>query len=1037
MNKKICSCILMLVLVLNFLPMAYAADKKDPYTGFSMALVDGSNSTTYTVSGGFLGYTNNNQQYRYENVDFGVEKPVSVELAVKASAVRVGSNLELRLDSATGPLVADLAVKAGETWGDVIVTGDVLCDISGVHTIYLLTKQCNLDYYTMKFNIAPDTSDFFETYSMKDAFSDIYDSKYRYFINYITSMGISLAYDAGDLLYPDHYITRGQFAYLLGQLAGRSTQTEQISFSDVAEDYVYCESIHNVAAAGLMRGREEGKFYPYEYISLTEAAASVSRLLDYEIIAQKKGGYPGGYQYVAKMTDLFNGLSGVTYLTNGSVARFLKNVITAPYYDVEKINSDGMITYDIVTKGIFYKTKGLCYGKGLLKGNNFSLVNLPDSVLSEDKVLIDDTVFSVGESKANELLGYECEYFYTEDGDMKTITNIFVAERVNLTELDSRYHDVTEINASEISYTDKESGENKKIKLEQCHFIYNNVSLNVPLKSAVTYPFKGNITVIDNPGVCDTVLIKEYVNVKIDGYDEYTGKIIDLISGESYDVKDAHFFLNVDGVSQKASYENIKNGDVGRIYESKNTSGKKVIQLFISNEMVEGVVSELDNDDETITIDSEEYKVDNKTIESLGLSPVRVGFRANFLLNGHGEIISYEFVGEDNIKLGFLITSGEQRHSGISEKPAVKLITKENEIKTYEFAESCKVDGVYHRKGEGILASISTAKNAPVRYRLDEDGKISMLDTVEEAQGKQRGSDPDDMIIKVTSHASNSQLVWQTNWSAFMDKDDSYTMRMMSDKDIVVFTTYGDDETDWGFYPMNTMTSAAFYGDGYSYNAEEKMLNVFVTPKAISSTGDLVLAYDKKMHCLDEDGNEWCYKIIAHRDGTEVSYLVKKDAIKNQLEVLKKGDLILVSDTDGEIEVPISVIAYADGSKSRLYSGGEMPAKVYYDDEEALGATGIATDDWGYFFGSVVRKIDDFVEIKFANANKSEPDYTYFKVNNPSTRITKYIKADDIMVTGRKGTDVQVGDMVCMVMKSKIIKGVHVIADAALAAKIK
>lgn len=86
---------------------------------------------------------------------------------------------------------------------------------------------------------------------------------------------------------PDDTITRAEFAAMLQKSLGLDTSNPNMS-ADVPADSWYAPAVNAAVANGYMRGYGDGTFHPLDNISLSEAAASVSRALcdktsDYDV----------------------------------------------------------------------------------------------------------------------------------------------------------------------------------------------------------------------------------------------------------------------------------------------------------------------------------------------------------------------------------------------------------------------------------------------------------------------------------------------------------------------------------------------------------------------------------------------------------------------------------------------------------------------------------------------------------------------------------------------------------------------------------
>lgn len=1033
MFKKISSLILVIVMLVTLLPNVYAEDKKiNPYEGIALGEdMSGANGTAYQVVSGSIGYLGPDMHFWYNNVDFGKRGPMKVELVLNANKKYGTGTAVFRLDSADGPIFAQLSLD--ETFAEVdavttkTVEMELLMEITGVHTVYMFTAG-NASYRSLNFYEIPDPDSVFTVYDeSKYAFSDIADSKYCYDINLVSGLGFKLADEDATVVDPDGYMPRGKFADLLLGLVDVDDVKERRAFSDVDETHPYYDSINKVAALGYMRGVGDGKFLPNNYITVQDATACVINLLGYGKIAESKGGYSSGHMLVAKQEELLTGLNGVTHLTNGAAARFIKNVIRAEYYEITSVSANGEGIYNRVADGILSKTKKIYRGIGLVEGNDFSLVNSPNTTIPGGAVMINGELFSTGVTYARAMLGYECEYFYKDVDGEKVLVQILPYEKTEKTVLDSLDYNITKISTSEIEYQNKATASEDDLKLDNCRVIYNNVNLDRALSDVISYPFKGKITYVDNVSSADTLIIESYRNILVESYSEETGLLRDKISGETFDTSNWNFFLALDGTEVLTTNAFMKQVDLGMLYLSGNRQGTLTARMIADTTTVTGKVESIDSNG-IATINGEEYTVDTTSVSSLGLNPITAGLSATFSYNTYNEIVFYKVETNTGLQLGYLVSWGVNNSGKFNEECYAKIIGKDNEANAYTFAESAKIDGKRYRKDDNMSASVkASSENAPVRYMLDDEGNIKIFDSI--YQGTTRGSDSDDMLILFSTTAGES-LAWSADWSVFMDRSDNYRMKMISDENTVMFCTYGDEE-DWSFETVSSYSNYNFDGKAYSSNENQSIIDVIVTNKNAASEKRLIVAFDEKSQVVNDD-YEICTKITCHSYNTTYQYVIEDEAIQKQIAVLKKGDLLSVLNDGENIKENIGVVMFADGSKSRAYDGGTLNANIYYTASDKLGTTGDGCNGAGYTAGVITDKFGDFVEIKIV-VGESEPVYSYYKLNTSARLTSKYSKTGNYVETKSLGSDIQVGDIVCVTMYQKTITGVHVIVDATLA----
>jgi hypothetical protein len=90
-----------------------------------------------------------------------------------------------------------------------------------------------------------------------------------------------------DIYSPAKNMTRGEFAALISRSLGLvASDNQAVSFSDVSPSQAVNQNGEIAAAveAGIILGREDGKFYPGKEINRAEAAIMISRALDYAAV---------------------------------------------------------------------------------------------------------------------------------------------------------------------------------------------------------------------------------------------------------------------------------------------------------------------------------------------------------------------------------------------------------------------------------------------------------------------------------------------------------------------------------------------------------------------------------------------------------------------------------------------------------------------------------------------------------------------------------------------------------------------------------
>lgn len=123
-----------------------------------------------------------------------------------------------------------------------------------------------------------DSSDGEAVYEGEQGFEDIENHWANNEINLLYADGKLSGKEEG-LFCPDEKITRAEFAAMMCKTLGLEESSAELYMSDVQAGSWYEKPVNAVAANGYMRGNGDGSFAPEKPITLSEAAASISRAL--------------------------------------------------------------------------------------------------------------------------------------------------------------------------------------------------------------------------------------------------------------------------------------------------------------------------------------------------------------------------------------------------------------------------------------------------------------------------------------------------------------------------------------------------------------------------------------------------------------------------------------------------------------------------------------------------------------------------------------------------------------------------------------
>ena len=183
----------------------------------------------------------------------------------------------------------------------------------------------------------------------------------------------ALAYDAGTLKYlgavpegvtDSTIVTRELLSYSLAKVLMPNAVFDKTvtAFTDVEADNPYSGYIKYISERGIMNGSGNGLFNPKNNVTINELSTVLVKALGYGIVAEAKGGWPGGYTAVAASLKLYSGAdisdSTVTY---GSLKTILLNFLAVPVPKEQIYTQDGNYELALSTSkdALLYAEKNL------------------------------------------------------------------------------------------------------------------------------------------------------------------------------------------------------------------------------------------------------------------------------------------------------------------------------------------------------------------------------------------------------------------------------------------------------------------------------------------------------------------------------------------------------------------------------------------------------------------------------------------------------------------------------------------------------
>ena len=531
---------------------------------------------------------------------------------------------------------------------------------------------------------------------------------------------ISVAEDNNE----DSYITRGDFAYLIGQLMIpelNSYNVSQFVFADVGVDDFYYNSVMHLWNAGIVNGADNLYFYPERKILKSEAMTMAVRLLGYEYRVDTKK----SYESVAASLKLFSDMSDQQYMTSDDAYILMCNILNADIssynlFDGER-NTGEKRTMMSVRLGI-YKTEGQVTDNGIT-----SLYG--ESTTADGKIIVDNVVY-INKSGSNDLLGKYIEGYYREENGEKIL--LFARSTGNSITFDAQ--DIKTFNAPYYEvYSDNDKLKKYTLK-SNFKVVYNGAALSVSSGiepdnlASLLNPELGSVTLISSSGnAYDTVMIRAYEVVVTRAVD-IDKKIIysHLKKPLSVNLTD-YDIVNVYGLNGvRMDFSSITDYNVLYIYKSLNN---EIADIYISSEYISGNVSEFNRKKHIIKIGDKDCEYEPLLTEDIDEN-ILLTSSVTAYMGYDGKIVFIKISHDESALWAYLMNI--DRGKGIADDVKLQLYTERNEVREVSLADNAKVNGIKcksNNEAYDLLISDPYSLNNLVLVLFNSSGQVTNVDT--------------------------------------------------------------------------------------------------------------------------------------------------------------------------------------------------------------------------------------------------------------------------------------------------------------------
>lgn len=740
---------------------------------------------------------------------------------------------------------------------------------------------------------------------------DIAGTKYEEAAELLGALGIMVG-DAEDGAFrPSDNIIRSEMAkvavYSVGLEDVAINSNGSTRFPDVPADHWATGAINVADQQAMVIGDDDGRFRPDDPVTLQEAATIVVRALGYEPAAADKGGYPAGYMYIASSKQLLRGIDGATAepATRGDIAQLIFNALTVNLMEQVTYGTD--VKYEVVDKTLLYDKLNVEKGYGQITGTGETTLT-GGSTTSEDRIQIDDKIFSEGESEARNLLGYNVLYYARIDKttDEKTLIDVRPQSNKNKSvavpakDIVSVTGDANATKTFEYWASDTDRNTKTAQIAGDAVYIYNG-----KYKEGVTNeqmkPSSGNIILLDSNtnGIYDIVFVNHFTNIVVDTVSTVTGRITDKYLNGSLvldkDNAEIMFTLTKDGHSI-----NIADLKEWNVISYTISDDKQLIKAYVSDASVNGTITEVTDKGYRIGSSTDLYKKAPSYPNDINLRD-----RGTFYLDIEGNIAAVDenatVATEAAQKYAYLVDAA--MNDGFETTGQFKIYTSSGETSVLTSTEKMRLNKSYSMKASEVIGALQASGSVTpqlIVYETNSSGEITAIETATDGTGT---GAPNKGVF--TLNIKKNDMIYKSASSKLGN--------VGIDANTIIFDIPASADKDTTKYSIRTKNSLS---NDSSYNAMVYDLQENYLAKVIiitSSTGTTaaespIMVVDHLSETQNENG-ETTDKLYGWQSGEEKNLLAyDKTVLRKTTEgasttLLEKGDIIQYrTNSAGEID---------------------------------------------------------------------------------------------------------------------------------------
>lgn len=709
-------------------------------------------------------------------------------------------------------------------------------------------------------------------------------------------------------------ISRGQFAVYAARLAGERFVGESNKYyTDIPEGSFCYNEVSTLVNLGALSVPEDKLFNPNNAVTYSEACKILICVLGFKDYAEAKGGYPAGYEYMVKQSDINMGLDG-TEMNLKNAMQMIYNACHVKLLDVSSIKNS-YITWVPGQETILSITRDIYCIEGRIDKSD--IVSLTDeSPLKDGLVEISGVSVYTGETGIEKDLGHYVDAYYLKNSD-KDGTVFYYYDKTETTVID--IDDFDGYNQGVLTYADEKSDKIKTLNIgTDVPILLNGKEVRDDIPSAFNDTNYGHIevTYYNNEIVlvhikrAETMVVKYTSESHKMAWDEYrANKHFEFDENNMDRLK---LYAVISGT--EVTFSHLQKGQVLTIYRSLDG---KAAEIYISEATVTGSIEEIKDDE--VKIDGVFYKVNKELKDYVNEA---IGIQACFYLDAAGAICVMEPIVAENI-FAYIYAVAETS-SPFDAGIKIKIFTLNSEHRVVDIELPVTVDGDSKKTVDDLLNTLAASGDMGtyrqlVGIKTNSKGKVVQIDTAaaSETEAEEKGS----LVEQIKYTGATTQFYNSAGYAAFFPAP-----IMFRDTKVLVVPeeSYGTPaETNFKVTDKSYFNKTLGYKiSSYKYDTTHKFADIVIVRQetvGVLNEADLPIMVDEVYEKLDQNGNpvkvinglcqgnlyeEECAEDVMFYSvaKTESTFAEHTETHIASVDDLRRGDLIrTATDVDGRI----------------------------------------------------------------------------------------------------------------------------------------